>query len=443
MSELDNIIDLTITRQTTAVSQAGFGSANFLSNDARFSDRIKTYSGTTEVTEDTLSGADTQAFAAQYFGQNPKPTILYVTKKMNDVAETWVLSFDADFVTSNTIDLKLNGTALTQTVFTTDQATTIALLATNIAADGDVTTATVTDVREITIVASANDLALLFTELVVAAGASQATGTFVATQYGDALGTDVESLTEADTVDSDWFALAAYTRVKADILALGVYMLGKKKIYGAVSNDADVKNKVTDNVLEQLKAFNYENVFLIYTENTGTYPEGAAFGKNLPKDPGSITWKFKTFTGIQADTFSSAVIKSVKDQNGNVYTTVGGQDIFQEGMMVNGEFIDIIRGAYWLHARIQENVYQHLVTVDKVPYTNGGVAQLTAKVDEILLLGVRREVLKADPAPAADSVDVRDQLTADKANRYYPDITFTGEFSGAIHSTKIDGTVSV
>lgn len=443
MSELDNIINLTITRQTTAVSQAGFGSANFLSNDARFSDRIKTYSGTKEVTEDTLAGADTEAFAAQYFGQNPKPTILYVTKKKNDVAETWVLSFDADFVADNTIDLTLNGTALTQTPFTTDHTTTLALLATNIAADADVTTATVTGAREITIVASAVNLALVFTSLVVAAGASQATGTFVATQYGDALGTDVESLEEAEGIDNDWFALAAYTRAKASILALGAYMLGKKKIYGAVSNDADVKNKVADNVLEELKAFNYENVFLIYTENAGTYPEGAAFGKNLPKYAGSITWKFKTFTGIQADVFNSPVIKAVKDQNGNVYTKVGGQDIFQEGMMVNGEFIDTIRGAYWLHARIKENVFQHLGSVDKVPYTNGGVAQLTSKVEEILLLGVRRDVLKADPAPTVNSVDVRDQLQADRANRYYPDITFGGEFSGAIHSTKINGTVSV
>ena len=443
MSEIDNIIDLSINRETATVSQAGFGAGNFLSNDARFENRITSYGSLTEVNEDTFAGADTKAFAQQYFGQSIKPTILYVTKKKNDVSEVWDLTFVGDFVALNTINLDINGVAVTETTFTTDQTTTLAAVASNIAGHAAVATAVVTTGRTIRITGASAGLSLLIENIVVAAGASQTTGSVAIIAYADTVGTNVASLQEADTIDSDWFALAAYTRVEADILLLAAYMQGQKKIYAAVTNDADVKNNVADNILKQLKALAYENTFLIMTDNVGTYPEGAAFGKNLPKDPGSITWMFKTFIGIAADTYSSAEIKAVLDDNGNVYTTVGGRAIFREGKMVNGEYIDIVRGAYWMHARIQENVFLTMINADKIPYTNDGVNILRVAVDEVLKRAVTRNILKADPAPTINTPDVRTVSTVNRGNRYYPDMTFAGEFAGAIHKLRAVGTISV
>lgn len=63
-----------------------------------------------------------------------------------------VINFDIDFVSLNSILPTLNGSPLTPVIFSSDQATTIALLATEIQGDASVTSATVTATREITIV---------------------------------------------------------------------------------------------------------------------------------------------------------------------------------------------------------------------------------------------------------------------------------------------------
>lgn len=63
-----------------------------------------------------------------------------------------VINFDSDFVASNSIVATLNGSPLSAVPFNSDQATTISDLATAIQADSSVTSCTVTDTREITIV---------------------------------------------------------------------------------------------------------------------------------------------------------------------------------------------------------------------------------------------------------------------------------------------------
>jgi predicted heme/steroid binding protein len=87
-----------------------------------------------------------------------------------------VLSYDADFVISNIIDLTIDNIAIASTPFDTDQATTIGDLATNIALNPDVASATVTDAREITIVCALAATDMMFSNVVVTGGATQATG---------------------------------------------------------------------------------------------------------------------------------------------------------------------------------------------------------------------------------------------------------------------------
>jgi hypothetical protein len=86
------------------------------------------------------------------------------------------LVFAGDLVTSNTVNLKVNGSAITQQTFSSDHATTMAALAVKIAAKTTyVSAASVTSAREITITAVDNTI-LSLTEIVVAAGGSQTTG---------------------------------------------------------------------------------------------------------------------------------------------------------------------------------------------------------------------------------------------------------------------------
>lgn len=84
-----------------------------------------------------------------------------------------VLSFDADFVTGNDIDLDVNGVAITTVPFNTDQATTLADLVAeldsldNISAEG-------TGAREVTLTGAG--IVVLLENIAVTGGASQANG---------------------------------------------------------------------------------------------------------------------------------------------------------------------------------------------------------------------------------------------------------------------------
>lgn len=93
---------------------------------------------------------------------------------------TCKLVFSTGFVAANTYDVKVNGTAITTTTFATTSAAMLSTIATNLAAAAPIDTATVTGINEITIVPNAG-YTLVFTDSIVAAGASQAKNSFLNT----------------------------------------------------------------------------------------------------------------------------------------------------------------------------------------------------------------------------------------------------------------------
>lgn len=96
------------------------------------------------------------------------------------------LTFDAELVTSNTIDMDVNGVAMTQVTFATDHATTMGLIATQLVTDFPLLIGSVvvdTNTLEIISVAAQT---IVIDEIVVAAGASQAGGTWAVDRAYDA-----------------------------------------------------------------------------------------------------------------------------------------------------------------------------------------------------------------------------------------------------------------
>lgn len=88
-----------------------------------------------------------------------------------------VLVFAGDFVASNTIDLKVNGTAIAQVTFATDHATTAGLLVAAIAALTGIDCSLVaSDATNRTLRIESDGSTVAVTDIVVAAGASQTTG---------------------------------------------------------------------------------------------------------------------------------------------------------------------------------------------------------------------------------------------------------------------------
>lgn len=442
-NSINSVVVVNISRETTTVSQAGFGTANFLSNDARFADRIKKYASIDEVTSDTLRGADTLAFATKYFGQTLKPEALYVTKKMNDVKAVWDITFSADFVASNSIAATINTVAITPVVYATSHAATLTALAAAIALNTDVQSATVTGTRTIRVTGDTFGLAINITGVVVTGGASQPTATVTLIEKEDVTGTDVASITAASDIDDDWYALAAYTRTEANINAIAAYIESVRKIYIAVSNDSAIKTSSTTDVASDLNAASYDRTALFFSGDQANYPEAAWLGYCLPMTAGEETWKFKTLKGITFDALTGGEQTYIKNKKGNFYNKVGGVNITQEGTVASGEYIDVIRGVDWIQARIQEEVFGVLVNAKKVPYTNNGVNTVTNAIRAVLKRAVTNGILAEDPQFTITAPLVSDISNTDKGNRLLPDVKFAGTLAGAIHKINISGTVTL
>lgn len=88
------------------------------------------------------------------------------------------LQFDGDLVTSNTIDLNVNGTAMTQVTFATDNATTLWLIATQLTTDFPTLIASATAVGgdDAVKITPQPGVTIAMTGITVAAGAWQANG---------------------------------------------------------------------------------------------------------------------------------------------------------------------------------------------------------------------------------------------------------------------------
>ena len=98
-------------------------------------------------------------------------------------ANEGVLVFDADLVTSNTIDMDVNGVAMTQVTFSGTHAATMALIIIQLELFDDVLSAALDpdDTDNRTLIIKTNDEEdLAITSIVVAAGGSQAGGVFTA-----------------------------------------------------------------------------------------------------------------------------------------------------------------------------------------------------------------------------------------------------------------------
>jgi len=176
-----------------------------------------------------------------------------------------------------------------------------------------------------------------------------------------------------------------------------------------------------------------------------TFPEMAWAGGQLSSDPGSETWKFKQLTGVTpapATLLTAAQETRALGKRANLYTPLGGVGHTHEGIMGSGRYIDIQRGIDWLEVKIAEAVANLLLNAAKIPYTDAGGAMLEAVIAQVLDLGIRQGLL----GPLLDGSGkfykitipkVADQLSADRAARYFPGITVQAQLAGAVHKLAI------
>jgi len=264
---------------------------------------------------------------------------------------------------------------------------------------------------------------------------------------GGAMATDLQNIINQNNL---WYGLVLTDNSDADILAAAAFIETVKKIMVVASSDAAIPTNSGVDLASQLKGFGYKRSALMYSATQASLGMDAAWvGGLLPTVPGSVTWKFKQLVGISPDTFTDTArtycigVPGVPGKNVNIYETVGGVNITEEGTMAGGQFIDQTIGIDWLESTLQTNVFSNLVNLPKVPYTDQGVSVIEAAVRAALLEGIKNDLIDGASPFTVTAPLVLDVPVNDRAERLLPDVKFSCRLAGALHFVQINGVVTV
>jgi len=446
---ISTIVSVSVTRSTRTVTQAGFGVAMIFGTTGSFaSGLVRTYNNMTDVAVDFTSGNDEYKAANALFSQTPAPEEVKITQRLAAVSQIQTIVFDADIILANSIACSIDGTALAATPFNATNAQTLTDFAALIQATDGVTTAVSDGVHTITVTAAVAGVPVTISGVLVTGGLTQAAAVTTATTPNVGM---AEDITAIRLVDDDWYGCLCMDRTAVVVGVTAKSIEAMPKLFISCSDAVDIYDatKTTD-IAYILSAANYDRTSIIFNETPADFPDAAWFGRMLPTDPGSATWMFKTLSGITgSNSLSTTEINAILAKNANLMVEAGGIDITEEATVASGEYLDIMRGIDWLTARMQENIYQELVTSDKIAYTDAGIAIIENLVRKTILNGISVGLLTPDP----DTFDgepflvgvplVKDVSTTDKGTRTLNNVTWQATLQGAIHKVVISGRVEL
>lgn len=426
MSELDNIVQISISRETAQLTTASFNIPLILASFTNFSERTRTYTDITAVGGDFASTSNVYKMASKLFGQTLKPTSIVVGRRQVDEVDGSIATVSNSTVYSVTI----NGTAYS---FTSDSnATAIEIVAGLDAAVGALAGITFTD-----------NLDGTFTVGPTTPGAAWSIKASSNITLANVTPTETwtEALEAVEFENSVWYAITCESHVDADILELAAAIQARRKIYGTSTQAVAVPTTSTTDIASQLDALNYDRTFITYLPTADTeWPECAWIGSQLPMTPGSNDWDFKSVSGITVSNLTDTQRVNLRNKHCNMYTSVAGIEMFQDGNMSSGTPIDEIIGIDWTYARMQEAIFFRLANMRKVPYTRSGFTIIEGDMRSVLSQGVTNGLYDTYSVQSPDPLSISPTL---RAQRIAGDFTFTARLAGSIRKVTIVGTVTV
>jgi len=436
---LSDIVQVTITAQTTAPTRAGFGVPLVMAFHSVFTERARVYSSVDAMITDGFTATDEAVLAVQaLFAQNPRPTQVVVGREVNREKKKINLTLPSVLRASFPYTVYVNGQEAT---YTTDASPTVAEITAGLKVAIDALSEPVTTTDNATdLDIEANTIAVPFT-FHVKDPADIYQENVTPDGSPDGIVADIAAVREENDT---WYGLILTNASKPCVLAAAAYIEATFKIMVTQSADTGMLlSTVTDDVASELQTAGYARTAIIYHPKEQQHAGAAWMGKCLPKDPGSITWKFKTLAGVDSVDLTDTEVTNLEAKDANHYTTIAGIAITQQGVTSAGEFIDVTQSVDFMRARLQEYIYSRLANTDKVPFTDPGIAIVEAEVRAVMVLCVNQGILAADPAPTVSVPRAADVSMIDKAARLLPDVKFEATLAGAIHKVIVNGTVSV
>lgn len=431
MSQLDQTIQVNISRETTAVARAAFNVPAFVASHTAFSGRTKEYTSLESVATDFNSTSNVYIAAQNFFGQERRPPKIVVGRRqINSVSVTV-----ASVVVGNVYTITVNGVAMNYTAQA--GATQQSIIDGLEAAFGAASHAGVTF----------TDNTGSFTVAVSVLGSEwsfKASSNLTVTPSAS-VETWATTLDAVRAASNAFYGLTTEDHTDAGILAISAWANASSNVlYITSTSSATVPTSSTVDIASQLHDLSYTRVALMYHTKADTqFPETAWMGDRLPPVAGSAQWIHAQLQGVSVDRLSDDQISYLNNKKTNYYISLADVPVTKKGWVVSGNFIEETMMIDWTKSRIQERLLFRMVNSLKLPSDNPGLAVIQTDIYSVLSEGQRNGGFAATPAP---SVYVPDILEIDpnlRAQGIVTGIKFRARLVVSITEIIIDGTVVI
>ena len=254
------------------------------------------------------------------------------------------------------------------------------------------------------------------------------------------------TLSRAEEAETGWYVALAAGIPESDLEIMAEWTESREKMFGYAY--ADPNNNPVSSIY-------YRSFGVCYGETPKTIPADrcmhvAVAVRFLSYPTGSETWVNKSLAAVNISKFTSTVINALEKDPASYYIKIGNTGLVQGGKVRAGEWIDVIRFRDWLKNDMQLRIVNTIVKNSKVPYTDKGISIIHNQMIASLKEGVRRGGISEDAYDEEDnripgyitSVPLAANLTDEqKASRKLIDCKFSAILAGAIHVTKVNGSL--
>lgn len=456
MPNISEVVDVTISVQSSSISRIGFDSilvngdggsgANNGDFNAGFTEfEVRKYTSLEALIADVdiKPASEVVNLATAIFAQVPAVPTVFVSRTDQGtpaVQVSTLLYQTVPVLAGQSIALFINGEeiAASPVAFITDNDTTMAAVETALIAESEVTSAVAStdgggsDDNFITITGAVTGESFQVTsEIKTGSVVDEAVVQVITTPAVDLLPADAIASIAAN--DNTWFGYVQSFSSNSDSETAAAALAGLRK-YGSFkfSLASSIPNLGT----------NYSSSWINQSADaTRKNVNAAALSAMLGRTVGSYNPSYLSLELTDASVLSSTNEALLRTGFANQYSEIGGQDVTYDGKAGNGGWIDTYINVLWLQARIEEDVFAAMAALDKVPFTDAGIAVITSALSSRLQNAEDMGVITNNPkyvitAPLASEVS-----SLDKSNRFLSGITFTAFTAGAVNLVQINGVL--
>ncbi len=259
----------------------------------------------------------------------------------------------------------------------------------------------------------------------------------------------IAAIRDYQAVNDDWYILLTDRYEEDYIKALAEYACKSEPSEAELNSGAEDHRKF---YFAQTSQKDLEVPFsrsaVIYTDNLDGHADAAWVGAVGPWYPAYVTWKFKMPAGLDCPALTQNEMNGLEKNHINFVTNEYKRCYVKNGTCTDGEWIDTVIGGDWIAEEIRRKIYDVFLKNPIVPYTDAGFILIGAAVLQAMDAAVKNGIIAEDQGTRSGIYTVNipkweDATETQRRNRQIPDITWEAQLTGAVHSAKIKGALSV